>query len=102
MRGNTHRLSNNELSTPTPSTQSPHRLRGIISLTSSRVRTHMGYTSRSQNFSLSSIKESIGELFPEQGIVRPDRYEEALDALEQMRHQVIKEFTTSEQKKRYG
>lgn len=28
-----------------------------------------------------SIRENMGELFPEQGIVRPERYEETLDAL---------------------
>ncbi|QDS77893.1 hypothetical protein FKW77_000546 [Venturia effusa] len=32
-----------------------------------------------------SIRDSLGELFPEQGIVRPDQYDEALDALAQMR-----------------
>ncbi|APA11638.1 hypothetical protein sscle_08g064080 [Sclerotinia sclerotiorum 1980 UF-70] len=48
---------------------------------------------------MESIKESIGELFPEQGIVRPDQYEEALDALEQMKDQVIEEFARSEEEK---
>lgn len=28
-----------------------------------------------------SIRGSLGELFPEQGIVRTDQYDEALDAL---------------------
>ncbi|KAF2127104.1 hypothetical protein P153DRAFT_424425 [Dothidotthia symphoricarpi CBS 119687] len=46
-----------------------------------------------------SLKESIGELFPEQGIVRPDQYEEALDALAQMKDQVIEEFATTEQER---
>ncbi|TVY54027.1 Altered inheritance of mitochondria protein 9, mitochondrial [Lachnellula cervina] len=46
-----------------------------------------------------SIRECIGELFPEKGIVKADQYEEALDALEQMRDQVIEEFATSEQEK---
>ena len=46
-----------------------------------------------------SIKESIGELFPEQGIVRTDDYEEALDALEQMKEQVIDEFASNEQER---
>lgn len=44
-----------------------------------------------------SIRENIGQLFPEQGIVRADHYEEALDALEQMKDQVIEEFATNEQ-----
>lgn len=46
-----------------------------------------------------SIKESIGEIFPEKGMVRVDQYEEALDALEQMKDQVIKESASSEQDK---
>jgi len=46
-----------------------------------------------------SIRESIGELFPEQGIVKADQYEEALDALEQMKDQVIEEFASNEQER---
>ncbi|PVH69760.1 hypothetical protein DL98DRAFT_438347 [Cadophora sp. DSE1049] len=46
-----------------------------------------------------SIRESIGELFPEQGIVRSDQYEDALDALEQMKCQVIEEFASNEQER---
>jgi hypothetical protein len=42
-----------------------------------------------------SIRESLGELFPDQGIVKPDHYEEALDALSQMKHQVISAFATN-------
>ncbi|KAJ8067350.1 hypothetical protein OCU04_004703 [Sclerotinia nivalis] len=48
---------------------------------------------------MDSIEESIGELFPEHGIVRSHHYEEALDALEQMKDQVIEEFARSEQEK---
>lgn len=44
-----------------------------------------------------SIRESIGELFPKQGIVRPDQYNEALDALAQMKDQVIENFATTPQ-----
>ncbi|KAF2496248.1 hypothetical protein BU16DRAFT_526753 [Lophium mytilinum] len=46
-----------------------------------------------------SIRESIGELFPEQGIVRPDQYDETLDALAQIKDQVIEEFAGSEQER---
>ena len=46
-----------------------------------------------------SIRESIGELFPEQGIVRTDQYEAALDALEQIKDQVIEEFASNEEEK---
>jgi len=41
-----------------------------------------------------SIRESLGELFPEQGIVKLDDYEETLDALSQMKDQVISAFAT--------
>ena len=43
-----------------------------------------------------SIRESIGELFPEQGIVKPDQYEETRNALAQMKDQVIEKFATTE------
>jgi hypothetical protein len=46
-----------------------------------------------------SIREGIGELFPEQGIVRADQYEDALDALEQMKDQVIEEFASNKQER---
>ena len=49
---------------------------------------------------MQSIRESIGELFPEQGIVRSDQYDEALDALAQMKDQVIDTFArTSRERK---
>jgi hypothetical protein len=38
---------------------------------------------------ITSINETIGKLFPEQGVVRPELYDEALDALEQIKEQVI-------------
>ena len=44
-----------------------------------------------------SIKESMGSLFPEQGIVRAEDYESALDALAQIKPQVIQEFAATEQ-----
>jgi hypothetical protein len=46
-----------------------------------------------------SIRENMGELFPEQGIVRPDKYEETLDALAQMKGQILKEFASTEQER---
>jgi hypothetical protein len=42
-----------------------------------------------------SIRQGLGELFPEQGIVKPEDYEEALEALAQMKEQVIDEFATN-------
>ncbi|OAL06247.1 hypothetical protein IQ06DRAFT_210624 [Phaeosphaeriaceae sp. SRC1lsM3a] len=41
------------------------------------------------------IRESLGGLFPEQGIVKPEDYEEALDALAQMKERIIDEFATN-------
>ncbi|EEH07563.1 phosphotransferase enzyme family protein [Histoplasma capsulatum G186AR] len=38
------------------------------------------------------IKDSLGDLFPEQGIVRPEQYEEAKDALCQAKEFIIREF----------
>jgi len=46
-----------------------------------------------------SIKESMNELFPEQGLVRPDQYEETLDALAQIKNQVIKEFASTQEER---
>lgn len=46
-----------------------------------------------------AVRENLAELFPEQGIVRLDRYEEALDALAQMKGQVIDEFAGNEQER---
>lgn len=46
-----------------------------------------------------SIRRSIGELFPEQGIVRVDQYEETLDALEQIKVQVIEEIASNEEER---
>ena len=46
-----------------------------------------------------SIRESIGPSFPEQGIERADHYEEALDALQQMKDQNLQAMSRRE---RYG
>jgi hypothetical protein len=46
-----------------------------------------------------SIRDSLGELFPEQGIVRSDQYNEALDALNQMREQVVSTFASNSKEK---
>ncbi|KAI9679362.1 MAG: hypothetical protein M1817_005384 [Caeruleum heppii] len=45
------------------------------------------------------IQRTIGDLFPEQGIVRSEQYLEALDALGQMRDQVIEEFANDERER---
>jgi hypothetical protein len=42
-------------------------------------------------------RETIGELFPEHGIVKPERYEEALDALGLVKEQVIALYAKAEE-----
>jgi len=46
---------------------------------------------------MSAIRESIGELFPEKGIVSLHQYDESLNALEQMKEQVIEQYAKNEQ-----
>lgn len=46
---------------------------------------------------MQSLKDSLEDLFPEHGIVKLEQYEEALDALRQMKEQVIKEYATTEE-----
>jgi hypothetical protein len=43
-----------------------------------------------------STREDMGELFPEQGIVRPNQCEETLDALAQLKELVIETFADTE------
>ena len=43
-----------------------------------------------------NVQESLGELFPERGIVRNDQYEETRDALRQIREQVIETYASDE------
>ena len=38
---------------------------------------------------MQGVKDAIGDLFPEKGLVRTDRYDEAKDALQQAKEQVI-------------
>lgn len=45
------------------------------------------------------VQESLGELFPERGIVRNDQYEETRDALRQIREQVIDMYARDEKEK---
>jgi hypothetical protein len=46
-----------------------------------------------------AIREAIGELFPDQGIVAPEKYEESLNALSQMKEQVMADFAKTEHEK---
>jgi hypothetical protein len=48
---------------------------------------------------MQSVRDSIGDLFPEQGYVRTELYSEALDALGQMKEQVINEFAKNEEER---
>ncbi|KAL8840496.1 MAG: hypothetical protein Q9176_003822 [Flavoplaca citrina] len=43
-----------------------------------------------------NVQDSLGELFPEWGIVRNDQYEETRDALRQIREQVIETYASDE------
>lgn len=45
------------------------------------------------------IREVLGDLFPEKGLVRHDQYDEVIDTLSQMRDQVIDQFGSCEQDK---
>ena len=45
------------------------------------------------------VQDSIGELFPERGLVRNDQYEETRDALRQMKDQVIDMYARDEKEK---
>lgn len=49
---------------------------------------------------MQSIRESLGDLFPEQGIVRPDQYDEAKNALGQAKEFIIQEFARNEEEKK--
>lgn len=45
---------------------------------------------------MSPVQKSLGRLFPERGIVRADQYEEACDALQQVKEQVNEFYARSE------
>ena len=48
---------------------------------------------------MDGVRESLGELFPEKGMVRNDQYEETRDALRQMKEQVINMFARDEKER---
>lgn len=48
---------------------------------------------------MSAVQRSLGGLFPERGMVRADQYEEARDALRQVKEQVIETYARSESDK---
>ncbi|PGG95577.1 hypothetical protein AJ79_09967 [Helicocarpus griseus UAMH5409] len=48
---------------------------------------------------MQSIRESLGDLFPEQGIVRHGQYDEAKNALDQAKDFIIQEFAQNEKEK---
>jgi len=50
---------------------------------------------------VTAIRDSIGELFPEKGLGALDRYDASLNALEQMKEQVVEEYAKNEQEGRY-
>lgn len=48
---------------------------------------------------MQGVKDTIGDLFPERGMVRNDQYEESRDALRQMKDQVIGTYAGDENSK---
>ncbi|PSN59722.1 hypothetical protein BS50DRAFT_605045 [Corynespora cassiicola Philippines] len=46
-----------------------------------------------------AVREHLDELFPDYGIVSPEKYEETLDVLAQIKPQVIHEFASTEQER---
>ena len=45
------------------------------------------------------VQESLAELFPEHGLVRPEQYDEDKDALRQSKEQVIAEFARTKEER---
>lgn len=46
------------------------------------------------------VKKAIGDLFPDRGLIWADRYDEAKDALQQMKEQVIELYARNEKEKK--
>ncbi|OAX81634.1 hypothetical protein ACJ72_04023 [Emergomyces africanus] len=49
---------------------------------------------------MQSIKNSIGDFFPEQGIVRPQQYEKAKNAVCQVKEFITREFSRNQNEKK--
>ena len=45
------------------------------------------------------VKNIIGDLFPDRGLISTDRYDEAKDALPQMKEQIVELYARNEQEK---
>ena len=48
---------------------------------------------------MTAVQNTLGDLFPELGAVRPEHYDETKDALRQVKPQVINDFAKTEQEK---
>jgi hypothetical protein len=48
---------------------------------------------------MEGIRDSLEDLFPEQGCVRSELYEDAIDALSQMKEQVLDEFAKNDEER---
>lgn len=46
---------------------------------------------------LQAVRDSMGGLFPERGLVRHEQYDEAKDALRQLKEQVIAQYARTEE-----
>lgn len=56
-------------------------------------------TAASMN-AMNVIRDSLGPLFPERGCVRPDQYDDSKAALRKVKHQVIEDFSKSDEDRR--
>lgn len=59
------------------------------------IQDDLERTAASMN-AMSVIKDALGPLFPEKGIVRPDQYEDAKAALRNVKEQVLADFSRSD------
>ena len=49
---------------------------------------------------LQTVRDSMGDLFPERGIVKSEQYDEAREALRQLKDQVIEMYACNEEERR--
>lgn len=48
---------------------------------------------------MQGVEDRLGDLFPEQVIVRPEKYDEAKDALRQAKEFIIESFASNDREK---
>jgi len=62
------------------------------------VEEELRLAMRSQEV-MNAIKQALGDLFPEKGVVRHDQYDEAKAALRQMKTEILERFAKSPQER---